>query len=101
MELTSPAWGELSRTGGRAGVVARIGPPLPAPAYGPEQEPRAGAKQREVAEHLDDQQYPRGLGSGRDVPEPTVEKTVVVKYKASVRVSGSVKLAADARSITK
>ena len=34
-------------------------------------------------------------------PNPTVEKTVTLKYKASVRVSGSVKLAADARSITK
>ena len=34
-------------------------------------------------------------------PNPTVEKTVTVKYKASVRVSGWVKLAAEARSITK
>src|SRR6266581_2710859 len=57
MRLTSSVWGELSRAGGRAGVVARIGPPFPAPAYGPEQEPRAGAQQREVAEHLDDKQY--------------------------------------------
>ena len=34
-------------------------------------------------------------------PKPTVEKTVTAKYKASVRVSGWVKLAAEARSITK
>ena len=34
-------------------------------------------------------------------PNPTVENTVTVKYKASVRVSGWVKLAAEARSITK
>ena len=34
-------------------------------------------------------------------PKPTVENTVTVKYNASVRVSGSVKLAAEARSITK
>lgn len=69
MELTSSAWGELSRAGGRPGVVARIGSPFLAPAYGPEQEPHAGAQQCEVAEHLDDQHYPRGLGFGRDVPE--------------------------------
>jgi hypothetical protein len=69
MELTSSAWGELSRAGGRAGIVARIGPPFSAPVYGLEKEPRAGAQQCEVAEHLDDQQYPRDLGFGRDVPE--------------------------------
>ena len=34
-------------------------------------------------------------------PKPTVEKTVTVKYKAPVRVSGWVKFAAEARSITK
>ena len=34
-------------------------------------------------------------------PKPTVEKTVTVKYRASVRVIGSVKLAAEFRSITK
>ncbi len=34
-------------------------------------------------------------------PKPTVEKTVTVKYKASVRVIGWVKLTADVRSITK
>ena len=34
-------------------------------------------------------------------PKPTVENTVTVKYKASVRVSGSVKFAAEPRSITK
>ena len=34
-------------------------------------------------------------------PKPTVEKTVTLKYRASVRVIVSVKLAADARSITK
>ena len=34
-------------------------------------------------------------------PKPTVEKTVTVKYKASVRVSGWVKVAADALCITK
>ena len=34
-------------------------------------------------------------------PKPTVENTVTVKYKASVRVSGWVKLAAEVCSITK
>ena len=34
-------------------------------------------------------------------PKPTVEKTVIVKYKASVRVSGWVKAAAEACSIRK
>ena len=34
-------------------------------------------------------------------PKPTVEKAVTVKYKAPVRVSGWVKFAAEARSITK
>ena len=34
-------------------------------------------------------------------PKPTVEKTVTVKYKASVRVSGWVKAAAEDRSIRK
>jgi hypothetical protein len=34
-------------------------------------------------------------------PKPTVEKTVTVKYRAPVRVSGWVKFAAEARSITK
>ena len=34
-------------------------------------------------------------------PKPTVEKTVTLKYRASVRVSGWVKFAAEARSITK
>ncbi len=34
-------------------------------------------------------------------PKPTVEKTVTVKYKASVRVSGWVKPAAEAHSIRK
>ena len=34
-------------------------------------------------------------------PKPTVEKTVTVKYRASVRVSGWLKFAADARCITK
>src|ERR1019366_8900812 len=35
------------------------------------------------------------------VQKPTVEKTVTAKYRASVRVSGWVKFAAAARSITK
>ena len=34
-------------------------------------------------------------------PKPTVENTVTAKYKASVRVSGWVKFAAEARSIRK
>jgi hypothetical protein len=34
-------------------------------------------------------------------PDPTVENTVTVKYKASVRVSGWVRLAAEFRSSTK
>ena len=34
-------------------------------------------------------------------PKPTVVNTVTVKYNASVRVSGWVKLAAEFRSITK
>ena len=34
-------------------------------------------------------------------PKPTVEKTVTVKYKASARVSGWVKVTAETRSITK
>ena len=38
---------------------------------------------------------------GEMSPKPTVEKTVTVKYKASVRVSGWVKATAEARSITK
>jgi hypothetical protein len=61
--------GELSRAAGRAGILARIGSAFLAPLYGPEQEPRAGAQQCEVAEHLDDQHYPRDLGFCRDVPK--------------------------------
>ena len=34
-------------------------------------------------------------------PKPTVVKTVTLKYRASLRVSGWVKFAAEARSITK
>ena len=34
-------------------------------------------------------------------PKPTVEETVTVKYKASARVSGWVKVAAETRPITK
>ncbi len=34
-------------------------------------------------------------------PNPTVEKTVTVKYKASVRVSGSLKSASETPAITK
>ena len=34
-------------------------------------------------------------------PKPTVVKTVTLKYRASVRVSGWVKFAAEACSITK
>ena len=44
---------------------------------------------------------PGCLGLGAMSPKPTVEKTVTVKYKASVRVSGWVKAAAEARSIRK
>jgi len=34
-------------------------------------------------------------------PNPTVEKTVTVKYSESLRVRGSLKLPADSRSRTK
>ena len=67
---------------------------LLAAAHGPEEYPCAAAQEREVGEHLDDDQGPGGLGFGGDVAEPTVVKTVTLKYRASVRVSGWVKLAA-------
>ena len=41
-----------------------------------------------------------GSDLGAMSPKPTVEKTVTVKYRASVLVNDSVKLAADARYIT-
>ena len=40
-----------------------------AEAYRPQQHPCAGAQEREVAEHLDDEHDPSGLGFGGDVPE--------------------------------
>src|SRR5690349_20609187 len=58
-------------------------------------------QQRNVAEHLDDQQHRVASDLGVMSLNPTVEKTVTAKYRASVRVSGWVKLAADARCITK
>jgi hypothetical protein len=39
--------------------------------------PRMG----EVAEHLDDEHYPSCLGFPGDVSEPTIAKTVTVKYR--------------------
>ncbi len=63
-----PAWSwrpSLSRGGV---LVARV-LSLLAAAHGSQQDPRAGAQQRDVAEHLDDQHYTGGLGLGGDVPE--------------------------------
>ena len=87
--------------GGRAGVIARLRIVVPGRAARP---PAALVRLREkceVGEHLDDEHDPGGLGFGGDVPETHLEKTVTVKYRASVRVSGWVKLAAEFRSITK
>ena len=67
----------------------------------PQQHPRAGAQQCEVGEHLDDEYDPGGLGFSVMSPKPTVVNTVTLKYRASVRVSGWVKIPAEARSITK
>ena len=86
----------------RPGVsVARPGSSLPAAVHGPEEYSCTGAQEREVAEHLDDEHDPGGLGFGGDVAETHRRKTVTLKYRASVRVSGWVKLAAEARSIKK
>jgi hypothetical protein len=95
-------WGAGSASSGRrAGAAAGIGSSLLAAAHRPQQHPRAGAQQCEVGEHLNDEHDPGGLGFGSNVPETTVAKTVTLKYRASVRVSGWVKFAAEARSITK
>ena len=85
---------------GRAGAVACAGSPLLAPAHRPQQHLCAGAQQREVGEHLDDEHDPGVSDLAAMSPKPTVAKTVTLKYRASVRVSGSVKFAAEARSIT-
>ena len=78
-------------------AVAGVGSSLLAAVHRPQQYLRAGAQQREVGEHLDDEHDPGGLGFGAMSPKPTVVNTVTLKYRASVRVSGSVKFAAEAR----
>ena len=67
--LTSSASGELSRAvpagpGSSPAFDLRCRPRL----YGRQQEPRAHAQQREVAEHLEDENDSRGLGSWERCP---------------------------------
>ena len=48
----------------------------------------ARADDDEVKEHLNADQDPAAVGPRRNVAKPTVEKTVMVKYKALVWSSG-------------
>jgi hypothetical protein len=73
---------------------------LLAAVHGAQQYPHAGAQERQVAGHLEDEHHPGRLGLGGDVPNPTVEETVTAKYQASERASGWVKFGLIAASWT-
>jgi hypothetical protein len=76
-----------SSPGGDNVAIASTGSLLLAEAYRP-QHPCACAQEREVAEHLDDE-HDRAISDFAVMsPNPTVAKTVTLKYSASVRVSG-------------
>ena len=61
-----------------------------------QERPGAGAQKREIADHLDHDNDAGGFGLKSISPNPTVANVVMVKYSESVRVSDSVKLAAEA-----
>jgi hypothetical protein len=63
--------------------------PFPAGLDRAQHDPQDQPDHQQVTHHLDHGGDPGPVGHGDDVAEATVENTVMVKYKASVRLRGS------------
>jgi hypothetical protein len=64
-------------------------------------DPCPEAQDHDASDHLTDDQHPSRLRHGRNITEPAVANTVTVKYNASVRVIGWLKLPAEMLPMTK